>query len=498
MSKPVLEGELLAGKYRVERILGQGGMGVVVKARHVDLDEPVALKLMLPEVASNEEAVGRFLREARAAVRVKSEHVARVIDVGQLESGAPYLVMEYLDGQDLAQILRERGPLPIDDAIDYLAQACEAVAEAHVLGVVHRDLKPANLMVITRSDGSECVKLLDFGISKVSSKDGASLDLTKTSALLGSPFYMSPEQMMSSRDIDGRTDVWALGIILFEFLTGHTPFVAETLPRVCALIATAEPPSLRSIRGDVPAGLDAVVQHCLEKNRDDRYADVAELAKALRPFAAERSAPSLVRVPRIIRSRGLSDSARRALDAATTGGDEPTLGASELAGGTGLNFGQTKRGAARRKWPLLGVALALVVGGVIAGRVALQPSQKTGEGTSASVAQPPLPQATSAEVAPGQATGASPRGPAPSLVAPAPSEPAPNPPTTPSEPLPTSESAPPGLFAPSASTAKSGAANGRPPRRKTAQTVPPSPQNPPSDRPSAPSPKEKRSVYDDM
>lgn len=497
MSTPVLEGELLAGKYRVERILGQGGMGVVVKARHVELDEPVALKLMLPEVATNEEAVGRFLREARAAVRVKSEHVARVIDVGQLESGAPYLVMEYLDGQDLAQILRERGPLPIDDAIDYLAQACEAVAEAHVLGVVHRDLKPANLMVITRSDGSECVKLLDFGISKVSSKDGAALDLTKTSALLGSPFYMSPEQMMSSRDIDGRTDVWALGIILFEFLTGHTPFVAETLPRVCALIATAEPPSLRSIRADVPAGVDAVVQHCLKKNRDERYADVAELANALRPFAAERSAPSLVRVPRIMRSRGLSDSARRALDAATTGTDEPTLAAGDFAG-TGLNFGHTKRGAARRKWPLLGVAFALVVVGVIAGRLASQPAQKVNEGTSASAEQPPAPQATPAEVAPSQPTGAAPREPTPTVVAPAPAEPAATPATTPTDPTQNGEPAPQGPFAPSSSTSKAGAGNGRPPRRKTAQTAPPFPQNPSSDRPPAPSPKEKRTVYDDM
>ena len=304
MAAPVREGEILAGKYRVERLLGQGGMGVVVAARHVELDELVALKFLLPEALGEPEAVARFLKEARAAVRIKSEHVARVHDVGQLETGAPYIVMEYLEGSDLAAVVRDRGALPIEDVVDYLAQACEAVANAHAMGIVHRDLKPSNLMLVRGNDGGECIKVLDFGISKVTSLrgDDGSMNMTRSATVLGSPLYMSPEQMMSPRDVDGRTDIWALGTILYELLTARLPFEAETLPAISVLIATTNPVPLREHRPEVPPALAAVAARCMAKRRDDRFANVGELAAALMPFAPVRSRVSIDRAARILQA----------------------------------------------------------------------------------------------------------------------------------------------------------------------------------------------------
>jgi len=198
----VRPGDVLVGKYRVERVLGAGGMGVVVAAHHIQLDEKVALKFLLPEALQNHEAIGRFVREARAAVKIKGEHVARVSDVGQLENGAPYIVMEYLDGIDLAAWLKQRGALPTELAVDFVLQTCEAIAEAHLLGIVHRDLKPANLFCVQRADGQLIIKVLDFGISKVTTPGAVGHEMTRTNAMVGSPYYMSPEQMQS---MHGRT-----------------------------------------------------------------------------------------------------------------------------------------------------------------------------------------------------------------------------------------------------------------------------------------------------
>src|ERR1051326_8983161 len=185
MTGPVKEGGVLAGKYRVERVLGVGGMGVVVSALHLQLDERVALKFLLPDALENQEAVARFQREARAAVKIKSEHVARVSDVGQLENGAPYMVMEYLEGSDLSDVLKQRGSLPVEEAVQYVLEACEAIAEAHALGIVHRDLKPSNLFLAKRPDGRSIVKVLDFGISKVRASGGmADAAMTKTSSVM--------------------------------------------------------------------------------------------------------------------------------------------------------------------------------------------------------------------------------------------------------------------------------------------------------------------------
>src|SRR3984957_7520931 len=287
-------GQVLAGKYRVERVLGAGGMGVVVAAHHLQLDERVALKFLLPAALRNPEILARFDREARAAVKIKSEHVARVVDVGKLENGAPYLVMEYLEGDDLAGGLKQHGAMPVELAVDFVLQACEAIAEAPSLGIVHRDLKPANLFCIARPDGLPSIKVLDFGISKMTGfgASGPDLGMTRTSAMLGSPYYMSPEQMQSSKSVDARADIWALGVILFELVTGRLPFDAEGVPELALKVMTEAPPPLRSVRPDAPPGLELAVRHCLEKDRVLRCASVSDLAAQLMPFGSERARAS--------------------------------------------------------------------------------------------------------------------------------------------------------------------------------------------------------------
>jgi tRNA A-37 threonylcarbamoyl transferase component Bud32 len=301
MSTEVHQGQILAGKFRIERVLGQGGMGVVVAATHIQLDERVALKFLLPEALSNPEAVARFAREARAAVKIKSEHVARVSDVGTLESGSPYMVMEYLEGQDLADWVRNTGAMRVPDAVEFVLQASEAIAEAHALGIVHRDLKPANLFVTRRVDGSPCIKVLDFGISKLTVPGSTSdMGMTRTATVMGSPLYMSPEQMSSTRNVDQRTDIWALGIILYEVLTGRVPFEAETMPQLCGMILQDPPRPLRQLRPDVPDGLEWVILRCLEKNRDARFSSIAEFAAALAPFGSPNAQRSAERIARVL------------------------------------------------------------------------------------------------------------------------------------------------------------------------------------------------------
>jgi serine/threonine-protein kinase len=307
MNPTVTEGQVLANKYRVERVIGEGGMGMVVSARHIQLDEFVAIKFLLPDVAQNPEAVERFAREARASIKIKSEHVVRVMDVGTLEGNVPYMVMEFLQGGDLSALLQARGgPLTPHEAIEYVLQACEALADAHVLGIVHRDLKPANLFLTHRSDGSACVKVLDFGISKVTGASASGLSMTKTTAVMGSPLYMSPEQMASSRDVDARSDIWALGAILYELLAGKPPFLADTLPQVCAMILQSTPEPIRAFNPQVPEGLERAVLRCLEKNREARFQNVAELAVALLEYGPRSARLSVERISRVLSASGLS------------------------------------------------------------------------------------------------------------------------------------------------------------------------------------------------
>jgi serine/threonine-protein kinase len=307
----VKAGEVLVGKYRVERVLGQGGMGVVVAARHLQLEETVALKFLHPPMLKNPDAIARFLREARAASKIKSEHVARVSDVGTLENGAPYMVMEYLDGRDLSDWIRLRGALPVEQAVEFVLQACVAVADAHALGIVHRDLKPANLFCVRRSDGQLCIKVLDFGISKVTGPEGASGPaggaMTQTSAFMGSPYYMSPEQMTSARSVDAQSDIWALGVILYELVCGRAPFTGEMITEVVVQVTTRAPPPLCELRPDAPAALEAVILKCLEKDRARRHKHVGELAVALLPFAPPRARASVERISGILQGARLSE-----------------------------------------------------------------------------------------------------------------------------------------------------------------------------------------------
>jgi len=276
---PVLPGETLAGKYRVERVLGRGGMGIVVAARHLQLDERVAIKFLLGE--RSESSADRFLREGRAAAKVKGEHVCRVFDFGRLETGEPYLVMEHLEGTDLARKLEREGPQAPSSVVGWVIQACDALADAHAIGIVHRDLKPANLFLADRADGSACAKVLDFGISKVARAE----TITAPATTMGSPVYMSPEQMESARDVDARSDVWSLGVLMYELLAGKLPFVGDSMVQLSVLVRERREEPLERVAPGVPEGLARVITRCLEKKADARFASVADLAAALAPYA---------------------------------------------------------------------------------------------------------------------------------------------------------------------------------------------------------------------
>ncbi len=311
MSEPLAVGDVINGKYRVERVLGEGAMGIVFAALDAALDRRVAIKVLQPEMASQPQAAARFLREARTAAKIRSEHVCRVLDVDRLESGAPFMVMELLEGRDLDAVVGERGGrLPPDEVAELLLQACEAIAEAHAHGIVHRDLKPANLFLTTRSDGSTLVKVLDFGISK-GPLGPQGVELTAPGSAVGSPLYMSPEQMRASPDVDARSDIWGLGAILYELLSGSPPFPGRTLPEVAAMVLTTDAAPLSTHRHDVDPGLTAIVARCLQRDVAHRYEDVGELAADLARYAAPSSR---VHVERILKTLSV------ALEGAMSGG----------------------------------------------------------------------------------------------------------------------------------------------------------------------------------
>jgi serine/threonine protein kinase len=302
----VQPGFMLGGKYRVDRVLGKGGMGMVVAATHVELGERRAIKFMLSDLKGRVGAVERFMREARSAARLKSEHVVKIHDVGRFDTGEPYMVMEYLEGEDLGALLEQQRQLPPHTAVAYLLQALEALAEAHAAGIVHRDLKPANLFVAKDSEGLPSLKVLDFGISKLTDEGEGALALTRTTVAMGSPLYMSPEQMRSAKTVDARTDIWSIGIILYELLTGQGPFLADTITALCSLVLQTEPPPPVAPNASIPDALKAVVMRCLSKDREQRYANVEQLAAALVPFAGPDGERSLRRI-------------RHALNASATG-----------------------------------------------------------------------------------------------------------------------------------------------------------------------------------
>jgi serine/threonine-protein kinase len=325
-TRPPVRGELIDGKYRVERELGRGGMGLVVSAWHVQLDRPVALKFVRPGASSLPGALERFEREARAAARLESEHVARVLDVGSSDEHGPFMVMEYLDGQDLGSLLRDGGPMPVPLALGFVLQACVAVAEAHASGIVHRDLKPANLFLARGADGTPLVKVFDFGLSKLAPRGERDGETTATGVqlVMGSFTYMAPEQVRTASTVDGRADIWSLGVVLHRLVSGRAPFEAQGWPEFIAMI-TGEPPTpLRAHLPGAPAELENVILRCLEKDRDRRFATVADLAAALAPLAPGSEA--LVESIRRIRVARPSRSSRPSLaepDGETTVAEAP-------------------------------------------------------------------------------------------------------------------------------------------------------------------------------
>jgi serine/threonine protein kinase len=357
-------GSQVVGRYRVVRLLGAGGMGTVVEATHLQLAQRVAIKFLLPHLCSQHDAVTRFLREARATVQIESEHVARVTDVGTTERGVPFLVMEYLEGLDLSQLLQREKRLPIAQAVSMVAQACDAIAEAHTLGIIHRDLKPSNLFLMVRRDGTRLLKVLDFGISKAvteMSPSGAPATRTATAAVMGSPHYMSPEQVRSSKSVDPRADIWSLGVILHELLAGEPPFKGESMSGVLASIVADQPAPLRLARPDVPPALEAVVKRCLQKDRAQRYPSIPALARALASFAPPEAHAALQRAYTFAKPEDVTQS----LSPPPVGG-VAVAPAGSAATPPRLGHSDTARGLARALGPMqerrVGLLLALVLG----------------------------------------------------------------------------------------------------------------------------------------
>jgi len=325
MAASLAPGDIVLGKYRVERVIGQGGMGMVVAARHTALGELFAIKLMLNiEGVTGKQAFDRFLREARICASLKGEHVVKVQDVGELEDGRPYMVMEYLEGQDLGSLIEKKGPLSVSNAAAVVLQACEALAEAHRLGIIHRDIKPPNMFLIRTPNGKVRLKLLDFGISK---RIGAETKaLTATGAMMGSPLYMSPEQLTDPRAVGPQTDIWAMGVVLYELVTGKVPFDGEMIFQVIQEILNKKPDLPSKHKPSLPVELDKIVEKALRKDPAQRYASIEEFSRDVRQLLQANSV--------ISSSLNLSDSSEPELnidieavtyDAANFG---PTLEAS--------------------------------------------------------------------------------------------------------------------------------------------------------------------------
>lgn len=446
-------GDVIRGKYRITGKLGEGGMGVVFQALHVEIDARVAMKILRPEMLDDPENVARFDRESRAVSQLRGEHIARVLDVDFAESGLPFIVMELLEGRDLSSELELRSVLPADEAVDYVLQACTAMTEAHALGIIHRDLKPSNLF-ISDTGGTRMVKVLDFGISKIVDDE---VRMTMTQATFGTPLYMSPEQVRSTKLVDARTDVWSLGIILYELLSGRTPFVGNATAAAAAIV-TEKPPSLKSLRADLPPGLEDVVMKALEKDPAKRWQDVASFARALKPFAPDApiSGGRLAAVQREAESN-------RAIKVAPARPEDATV--VNPARTAERNRARRSRAAAMRRSIAAGAGVAVALVGVaLAARALLLGPRESDPATSAAALAPPAtmiapPVSASPPVSvplPAAARAAPPSAPSlPIAAAIAPEPPAPRPAATGPAPVPAPRA--------SAATAKPASPAGPPP-----------------------------------
>jgi serine/threonine protein kinase len=351
-------GEVLDGKYRIEERIAEGGMGVVLRATHLDLDCAVAIKLIRPEHIENEDVVARLLMEARIAAGLRSKHVNRVLDVGRSDDGLPYLVLEYMEGSDLSTYLEQRGQLPVSEAVDCVLQACEALAEAHAFGIVHRDLKPDNLFLSEEADGNFVLKVLDFGISKAPASRRRGRTLTNPFEVVGSPTYMAPEQIRGEA-VDARADIWALGTLLHELVSGEAPFAAGTVTDTFSMILD-ERYSLPPIDAtEATEPLAAIIRKCTQRRPDDRYQDVVELAAALGPLGTDPLQPRRVaKVAAASRARVISAAEKLPLAATSPGSPLPYRTPVFDSGVTASAF----RSPARLRMWLTGSALGVAAG----------------------------------------------------------------------------------------------------------------------------------------
>ena len=351
---------MLVNKYRLERLIGTGGMGIVYAATHLELDRRVAIKLLRPESYGSETVVARILVEARATARLQNPHVAKLLDVGRLESNVPFLVMELLEGANLHDVLLSDGPRTVAQTAKYVLETCEALAEAHRAGIVHRDLKPANLYLTRDMYGEPCIKVLDFGISKIlDSSDTNSFGLTDSHSLVGSPVYMSPEQMRSARDVDHRTDIWSLGTVLFELLTARPVWTGQSLSELCAQVTRDACPTLDEVRPGMATELSSIVARCLQKDPANRYQDVADLALALKPHALPADQSTVIRVLQLS-GRINREAFQTTQESASTVNDgEPSVGRT-LEG----SVVTASRPSTRRRIIPLAIAVILLVGAI--------------------------------------------------------------------------------------------------------------------------------------
>jgi serine/threonine-protein kinase len=280
MARTFEPGKVVAGKYRIDRPLGKGAMGAVFGASTLANGQPVAIKILLSDAIHPAERA-RFVQEGLIAFRLKSRHCVKVFEVAALEDGMPYIVMEMLQGEDLAHLIEREGPQSPERAIHWILEACEALAEAHPKGVVHRDLKPANLFLAKQADGSTIIKILDFGLSKLVDDTPGSQRLTQTLSVFGSPAYMAPEQLRDTGAVDARADLYSLGVTLFELLTCTLPIIARSPAELAALVMRDPPKPIRALRPEIPLGLEAAIMTCLEKNPRDRWQSAKDLTEAL-------------------------------------------------------------------------------------------------------------------------------------------------------------------------------------------------------------------------
>jgi serine/threonine-protein kinase len=477
-------GEIIAGKYAIVRVIGDGGMGIVYEATHLRLRRRVALKMLFPHTASSQ-TVARFDREARAAARLQHRNVAAVLDVDTTPEGLPYLVMELLEGHDLESELQTRGSLPIAEAVGFVLQACDAMVEAHAAGIVHRDLKPSNLF-LTVDKAGWILKVVDFGISKLT--DDGDVRLTTTEVSVGTPLYMSPEHVRSARNVDERTDIWSLGVILYELITGRPPFVGSATAVAAAIVADPTP-TIDAFRSDVPDELQAAIYTALAKNPAERFPNVIEFARAIAPYgAATPAAPWHGEAPRASLPSALPAYARASEASATIAGpslrppsSSEAVSAAELPPVVEASGAIALPGAAQSP-PIQPVARAIpmrllaMVGGVLILSLVLLMALRggsekprpeapapvaTGSQAPAPAAPAPLAAAEAAPVAP----GASPALPAPE------SRPSPAPPVSkgPAGPTPANRARQPASTPPAA---------GPPPRAAPASPAPQGQSNP--------------------